>query len=51
MGPPVRGGVLDPELPPSTSAEGGRGPPGPRRRDPHRLWRSHTRPDEAQVEL
>lgn len=51
MGPHVRGGVPDPDLPPSTSAGGGRGPPGPRRCGPLRLQRGRTRPDEAPVEL
>lgn len=51
MGPPVCGGVLDPDLPPSTSAGGGRGPPGPRRCDPLRLQPGRTWPDEARLEL
>lgn len=46
----VGGGVLGPELPPSTSAEGAKGLPGPQRCDLHLQRCLRTRPDEPQME-
>lgn len=44
------GGVPGLELPPSTLAEGGKGPPGLQKRDLHLQRSLRTHPDEPQME-